>query len=76
LTIEIHGEIRYSATQYHQLLPGEIMSQTPIKQDRGTPPQMPRWVKAFGIVLLILILIVIALHLTGNNLGGLIPHMP
>lgn len=30
----------------------------------------PRWVKVFGIVALVLILIFIILHITGNNLGG------
>lgn len=53
-----------------------MSSQTPMKPDRSAPPPMPRWVKAFGAALLVLILVVIALHLTGNNLGGHIPHMP
>jgi hypothetical protein len=30
----------------------------------------PRWVKAFGIVALVLVLVFAALHLTGNSLGG------
>jgi len=37
---------------------------------------MPRWVKVFVIFFIVLILGVIALHLTGTNFGGHIPHMP
>lgn len=53
-----------------------MSSQTPTKQDHGRPPSMPRWVKVFGVILLILVLVVVILHLTGNNLGGHIPHLP
>jgi len=53
-----------------------MSSQTPLPPDRATPPSMPRWVKVFGIILLMLVIVVIILHLTGNNLGGHIPHMP
>jgi hypothetical protein len=31
-----------------------------------SPPGPPRWVKAFGIVLVVLLLVVAGLHLTGN----------
>jgi hypothetical protein len=34
-----------------------------------TPPA-PRWVKVFGIIGVILVLLFIALHLTGRGLGG------
>jgi hypothetical protein len=37
---------------------------------------MPRWVKVFVILFMILLLLVIALHLTDNSIGGHIPHMP
>jgi hypothetical protein len=33
----------------------------------------PRWVKIFGIIALVLVLLFIVLHLTGRGLGG---HMP
>ena len=50
------------------------MSQTP---PPGRPtPALPRWVKVFGILFIVLILAVIALHLTGNSFGGHMPHMP
>ena len=52
------------------------MSQFPVKPDRESPPGMPRWVKVFVILFIVLILVVIALHLTGTNFGGHIPHMP
>lgn len=48
------------------------MSQTP----PPGRPTMPRWVKVFGIIFIVLILAVVALHITGNNFGGHIPHMP
>lgn len=53
-----------------------MSSQTPMPPDRTTPPRMPRWVRVFGIILFLLAIVVIAMHLTGNNLGGHIPHMP
>ena len=52
------------------------MSQSPVKPDRQSPAGMPRWVKVFVILFIVLILVVIALHLTGTNFGGHIPHMP
>ena len=47
------------------------MSQTPIKPERGSSPPMPRWVKVFGIILMILVLVVVIMHLTGVNLGSM-----
>jgi hypothetical protein len=38
--------------------------------DRASPAGAPRWVKAFGIVALVLVLVFAALHLSGNSLGG------
>jgi hypothetical protein len=46
------------------------MSQTPTKSDRGSPPSTPRWVKVFGIIAIVLVLVFVTLHLTGNSLGG------
>ena len=40
--------------------------------DRESPPSTPRWVKAFGIGVVVLVLLFAGLHLTGN-----VPsHMP
>lgn len=37
-----------------------------IKTDHQLPPRTPRWVKAFGIVLVVLLVAFVALHLTGH----------
>ena len=50
------------------------MSQTPTKPDRGSPPGMPRWVKVFGIIAIVLILTFLTVHLTGTVPWG--HHMP
>jgi hypothetical protein len=34
--------------------------------ERETPPGTPRWVKVFGVVLVVLLLAFAGLHLTGN----------
>ena len=52
------------------------MSQTPAKPDRGSPPGTPRWVKVLGIVFIVLVLVIVAVHLTGNNPFGHMSHMP
>jgi hypothetical protein len=39
--------------------------------DRDSPPSTPRWVKAFGIIGLVLVLLFVIMHLTGRGLGGL-----
>lgn len=33
----------------------------------------PRWVKVFGIIVIVLVLLIVILHLTGYSLGG---HTP
>lgn len=45
------------------------------RPERGSPPSMPRWVKVFGIILIALVLVVVVMHLTGIDFGGL-HHMP
>ena len=37
---------------------------------RDSAPGMPRWVKVFGIIAIVLILLFIILHLTGNAPSG------
>jgi hypothetical protein len=34
--------------------------------DGESPPSAPRWVKAFGIIAIVLVLLFVGLHLTGN----------
>ena len=52
------------------------MSQTHVKPDRGSPPKTPRWVKVLGVIFIILVLVFVILHLTGNSLGGPGGHTP
>lgn len=37
-----------------------------VEPDRESPPGTPRWVKAFGIIAIVLLLLLAGLHLTGN----------
>ena len=37
-----------------------------VEPAQDSPPGTPRWVKAFGIILVVLLLAVAGLHLTGN----------
>jgi hypothetical protein len=41
------------------------MADPPLNSDVDTP----RWVKVFGIVALVLVVLVVVLHLTGNTPG-------
>lgn len=52
------------------------MSQTRVGRERGLPPSTPRWVKVFCIITIVLVLVFVILHLTGNNLGGHNRHTP
>jgi len=37
---------------------------------QGLTASTPRWVKVFGTVMVVLVLVFVALHLTGHGLGG------
>jgi hypothetical protein len=52
------------------------MSPTHVGRDDGSPPSTPRWVKVFGIIAIVLVLLIGILHLTGNSLGGPGRHLP
>lgn len=41
---------------------------TSVGHDRGSPPHMPRWVKVFGIIAIVLVLVFVGLKLIG--VGG------
>lgn len=47
------------------------MAETDTRPDPEAPPGVPRWVKVFGIVFIVLVLVFVILHLTGNGLGNL-----
>ncbi len=45
--------------------------------DQGSPPKTPRWVKAFGVIVIVLVLLFVALHISGNSpFGGPGGHTP
>lgn len=48
---------------------------TPAVPSDATPPGTPLWVKAFGVVLLLLVLLFGGLHLAGRGLGPM-SHVP
>jgi hypothetical protein len=43
-----------------------------MEPEREAPPGTPRWVKVFGIIAIVLVLLFAGLHLTGNTPT----HMP
>ena len=42
--------------------------------DRGLSTRTPRWVKVFGMIALVLILLFVALHLAGYGVGSHMHH--
>jgi Mn2+/Fe2+ NRAMP family transporter len=40
------------------------------KTERGSSPSLPRWVKIFGIIVVVLIVLLGIVHLAGNGLVG------
>lgn len=49
------------------------MLQTHGGPDRGSTTSTPRWVKVFGIIVIVLLLLFVILHLTGGGFSG---HRP
>lgn len=47
------------------------MAQTSTEHESETPPRTPGWVKAFGLILIVLVLALIVLHLTGDGFASL-----
>ena len=52
------------------------MSQTHVEPDRGSNTRTPRWVKVFGIVALVLVLLVVIMMFIGGGNHGPGRHMP
>jgi len=46
------------------------MSQTHLEPDRGSTGSTPRWVKMFGIIALVLVLLFVILHLADPDRHG------
>ena len=42
---------------------------THVRPIRGSPASTPRWVKVFVIIFIVLVLLFVILHLTGNGFG-------
>ncbi len=49
-----------------RLLDAEAGDDSGMERDRESAPGAPRWVKAFGIIAIVLVLLFVGLHLTGN----------
>lgn len=49
------------------------MADLPPYPDSNGDTGTPRWVKVFGIIVIVLVLLFVILHLTGGGLGG---HTP
>ena len=45
-------------------------SSTRVRPDRGSTTGTPRWVKVFGIIFIVLVLLFVILELTGHGFGG------
>ena len=52
------------------------MSQTQAPRDVDPAPGTPIWVKAFGVIVLVIVLLFATLHLTGNSPLGPGSHTP
>jgi hypothetical protein len=44
-------------------------SSTRVRPDRNSPPSTPRWVKVSVIIFIVLVLLFVIMHLTGNGFG-------
>jgi hypothetical protein len=47
--------------------PAQTGGSTDVDADRESPPSTPGWVKAFGIIAVVLVLLFVGMHLTGNG---------
>ena len=45
----------------------------PVRPSRRSPPGVPRWVKVFAIIVIVLVLLFVILHLAGGGFRG---HTP
>jgi ABC-type Fe3+ transport system permease subunit len=56
------GMTRYGRRKQHD--------DTGVRPDRESTTGTPRWVKIFGIIAFVLVMLFVILHLTGRGLGG------
>jgi hypothetical protein len=52
-----------------------IMSREPVDESKATAPPMPRWVKVFGLVMGIVLLLVVAMMLLSGGKHGPERHL-
>ena len=50
--------------------PPDSAGDNDIGHDGESPPSVPRWVKVFGIIALLLVVLFVARHLTGGGFRG------
>jgi hypothetical protein len=50
------------------------LADLPPRRDIDDDGGMPRWVKVFGVTVLILLLVFVVVHLAGRGLGGHTSH--
>jgi hypothetical protein len=50
------------------------MGEPPPYPDADREAGTPRWVKVFGIIAIVLVLVFVIVHLAGGGLGGHFPH--
>jgi hypothetical protein len=46
------------------------MTDPPSYPDSNGDTRTPRWVKVFGIIFIVLVVLIVILHLTGRGFGG------
>ncbi len=55
---------------------GDIGAGTRVRPDLSSPPSTPRWVRAFAVFFVTLVVLFIILHLTGNGFSGMHSQAP
>jgi len=59
-----------------KLLSGRTTKEDRIKPDHGSTTGTPRWVKVFGIIVLVLVLLVVIMMIFGSGEHGPGRHFP
>lgn len=70
--LSLHSEIMHQEGDFSVKKLSETDSQKP---GHDTPPSTPRWVKVFGVIGLLLVLLFVVLHLTGHSPFMHMSHM-
>jgi hypothetical protein len=54
----------------------DTRDETGVGPARGSPPRMPRWVKAFGIIAIVVVILVVVVLIAGGGEHGPSRHLP